>query len=257
MQRIKREDATLTEFGADIEPSLEVDLGETFIIETIDNLFNTVKEPGDAPRLGDPPLAARQVLRGNPVAGPVYVKGVDAGDALVVELDAIDVRDYGWTGILPGVGIMDGRVGWEELTGPYGTIIRHEPGPSGTLTDGEAVMNITREVRWPLAPFLGTIVTAPERGIENTVTSQGQWGGNLDVRDISAGHRIILNTAHDGGLLFLGDVHASQGDSELTAIANETAADVTLRCDVLRDYVVYQFTLGLFTCGVEFPKKYL
>jgi amidase len=171
-------------------------------------------------------------------------------------------------------------------------------------------------------PFLGVIVTAPERGIENTVISQGPWGGNLDIRNVCAGHKIHLNCTHAGGLLFLGDVHASQGDSELTGIADETAADVILSCSAIKGkstpgvlriekpesivqvdsarhsgsperalhnsfvnmirwlvsdfgmskreaYLhmtanslvrinVYQFTSGaFFTCGVEFPKRYL
>ena len=321
MQRINREAATLTEFGAHLEPALTVELGESFVIETRDNFFETVSKPGDIPRTDREPIAALQVFRANPVAGPVFVNGVGPGDTLVVELEDIAIRDWGWTGILEGFGPMAGRTGWEELNGPFGTIIRHEPGPSGTLADGTAVMDVGREVRWPLAPFIGTIVTAPERGVENSVTSQGEWGGNLDVRDVAAGNRILLNASHDGGLLFLGDVHGSQGDSELSGIADETAADVTLRCDVISDHQVpgvgriekpgslvqldcarragspeaalqscftnlmtwlveehgmdkreaylhmtansevrinvYQFTLGLFTCGVEFPRHHL
>lgn len=85
-----------------------------------------------------------------------------------------------------------------------------------------------------MAPFLGCIFTAPERGIENTVTSQGPWGGNCIIRDVCAGHKIHLNSFHDGGLLFPGDVRESQGDSELTGIANETAADVTAWISVLK-----------------------
>jgi amidase len=321
VQRLGRETATHTEYGSHLDPQLRVELGETFVVETNDNFFNSVKDSPELSQLSTPPLAAQQVIRGNPVAGPIYVEGVEAGDTLVVELESIAVRDWGWTGIVPGMGIMDRRVGWEELTGPFATVIQHEPGPSGTLEDGTAVMNVGREARWPLAPFLGVLATAPERGSENTVVTAGPWGGNIDVRDIKAGHRIHLNASHDGGLLFLGDAHASQGDSELTGIANETAADVTLRCDVIRQrrvpgvcrietptsliqvdaarhagslegalnscfehmigwlveehgmdsreaYLhmtansevrinVYQFCLGLFTCGVEFPRTSL
>jgi acetamidase/formamidase len=94
-------------------------------------------------------------------------------------------------------------------------------------------MRLEREVRWPLAPFIGTIATAPERGIETAVNGQGPWGGNIDVRHISAGNELHLNATHAGGLLFLGDVHASQGDSELTGQANETAAAVKLTCSVI------------------------
>ena len=144
------------------------------------------------------------------------------------------MRDWGWTGTIKGFGQLTGFTELQEIDEDFSTVVRHIPGRSGTLDDGEAVMNVGREIRWPLAPFCGVIVTAPERGIENTVTSQGAWGGNIDVRDICAGHKIHLNASHAGGLLFVGDVHGSQGDSELTGIANETAADVTLSCDIIK-----------------------
>ena len=320
MQVIRRDAAVVTEFGAHLAPQLEVEGGERFLVETNDNLWNLGKQKGLAAAI-EPPLAALQVIRGNPLAGPVAVAGADPGDTLIVEIETIAVRDWGWTGLLPGAGVLDGRVGWDDCSGPFSTIIEYESGPSGTLTDGEAVMTLDREVRWPLRPFIGTIATAPERGAENSVITAGPWGGNIDVRDIAAGNRIHLNVGVTGALLFLGDVHGSQGDSELTGVANETAADITLHCDVLKnrrvpgvcriekpdslvqvdsarnagspeaalngcfvnmiawlaeDYglskreaylhmtansgvraYVYQFCLGLFTCGVEFPKACL
>jgi amidase len=318
LKRIPRSQATLTEYGAAMPPQLSVGLGERFVVETIDNFFDTVSEPGDAPRLDRPPIEARQYFRANPLAGPVYVEGVEAGDTLVVEVEEIAVRDWGWTGTANEIGPISGLAEFAEIDEPFGTIIKHVPGPSGTLADGEAVMNIGREVRWPLAPFIGTIVTAPERGVENSLIGQGPWGGNIDVRDIAAGNRVHLNATNEGGLLFLGDVHASQGDSELGGFADETAADVTLSCEILKgrevpgvcriekpdslvqvdsarnsgtvdrafnhcflnmirwlrdDYGmdpreaylhmsansgvrinVYQWTTGVFSCGVEFPK---
>jgi amidase len=234
MKRFPREKATITEFGAHLAPALEVDLDEKFIIETNDNWWNLLGEKDAVPRPNEPPLAALQVFRANPVGGPVHVKGVEPGDTLVVHIDKIAVRDWGWTGTIDGFGQFAGRSEIKDIDENFSTVIRHVPGPSGTLEDGEAVMNVGREVRWPLAPFIGVIVTAPERGIENTVISQGAWGGNLDVRDVCAGHKIHLNASHPGGLLFLGDVHGSQGDSELTGIANETAADVTASCSVIK-----------------------
>jgi amidase len=322
MKKISRDTANVVEFGAHLKPELVVDLEEKFLIETNDNWWNLLGEADAKPRPDQPPLAALQVFRANPVGGPVYINGVEPGDTLVVDIERIAVRDWGWTGTIKGFGQLTGLSDFSEIDTDFSTVIRHVPGPSGSLDDGEAVMNVGREVRWPLAPFLGVITTAPERGIENTVISQGPWGGNLDVRDICAGHKIHLNATHKGGLLFLGDVHGSQGDSELTGIANETAADVTLSCSVIKgkrtpgvlriekpgsivqvdsarnsgsaeralhncfvnmihwlvgDYGmsqreaylhmtanslvrinVYQFTSGsFFTCGVEFPKRYL
>jgi amidase len=235
MKRISREKSTVTEFGAHLKPELVVALGESFVIETIDNWWNLLGEEGSKPRPKEPPLAALQVFRANPVGGPVYVNGVDPGDTLVVNIEQIAVRDWGWTGTIKGFGQLTGLAEFAGIDEDFSTVVRHVVGRSGTLDDGEAVMNVGREVRWPLAPFCGVIVTAPERGIENTVTSQGAWGGNLDVRDVCAGHKIHLNASHPGGLLFLGDVHASQGDSELSGIANETAADVTVSCSVLKN----------------------
>ena len=234
MKTISREKSTLTEFGAHLKPELVVDIGEHFVIETNDNWWNLLGEKGSKPQPDKPPLAALQVFRANPVGGPIYVNGVEPGDTLVVSIERIAVRDWGWTGTIKGFGQLANHAQFAELNENFSTVVRHVVGRSGTLDDGEAVMNVGREVRWPLAPFCGVIVTAPERGIENTVISQGPWGGNVDVRDVCAGHKIHLNASHSGGLLFLGDVHASQGDSELTGIANETAADVTSSCSVLK-----------------------
>ncbi|MGD9913491.1 MAG: acetamidase/formamidase family protein [Rhizobiaceae bacterium] len=234
MKTFPKAKATITEFGAHIEPGLVVDQGEKFTIETVDNFWDELGTPEARVDPASAKVKALQVFRANPVGGPVYVNGVDAGDTIVVDLQKIAVRDWGWTGTIAGFGQLADHSYMADVNENFSTVIKHVPGPSGTLDDGQAVMNVGREVRWPLAPFLGVIVTAPERGIENTVTSQGAWGGNLDVRDVCAGHKIHMNASHKGGLLFLGDVHASQGDSELTGIANETAAEVTASVSVLK-----------------------
>lgn len=231
---IARAHAQATEFGAHLAPRLRVGLGESFVMETNDALHNTVRADGDVPRADADPIRARQFPRFNPLAGPVFVEGVEAGDTLVVEIEEIAVRSWGFTGTMAGHGLLAGLAEFPELDVDFATILQHEPGPSGTLRDGDVVMRLDREARWPLAPFVGTIATAPERDVENSLIGQGPWGGNVDCRDVTTGSRIYLNAAHPGGLLFLGDVHASQGDAELSGIADETAADVTVRCDVLR-----------------------
>lgn len=234
MQVFPRKNAGITEFGAHIEPGLIVDQGERFTIETIDNFWDELGTPEAQVDPEAEKVKALQVFRANPVGGPVYVNDVEPGDTMIIDLERIAVRDWGWTGTIKGFGQLTGLSYFSDIDENFSTVIKHLPGPSGTLDDGFAVMDVGREVRWPLAPFLGVIVTAPERGSENTVTSQGPWGGNMDVRDVCAGHKIHMNASHPGGLLFLGDVHASQGDSELTGIANETAADVTASVGVIK-----------------------
>jgi len=42
-----------------------------------------------------------------------------------------------------------------------------------------------------------------------------------------------VNSQNEGGLLFVGDVHASQGDAEFSSVAAETRAQVTLSVNVI------------------------
>ena len=46
-KRIERESATLTEFGAHIEPALRVEPGERFMVETQDNFFGEIRTEED------------------------------------------------------------------------------------------------------------------------------------------------------------------------------------------------------------------
>src|SRR5262249_60634795 len=61
---------------------------------------------------------------------------------------------------------------------------------------------------------------------------QGEWGGNLDIRDVCPGNTILLPIHHPGALFYLGDVHASQGDTEFTGTAAETMATVRVRLEL-------------------------
>ncbi len=231
---IKRADATVTEFGAHLATILRVEPGELFLVETQDNFFGAIKTEDDLPTPEAFPFLRHQYWKVNPVAGPIYVEGLKAGDLLVLEIEDIVPSERGWTGFVPTFGNLAKNFDFPELQQPYSRITHHKAGPSGTASDGMGTFKVTREINYPLRPFLGTIVTAPERGIENTLVSQGPWGGNIDCHDVRKGHKIMLNTYHDGGLLFFGDAHAAQADSEYTGLADETAADVTARCNIVK-----------------------
>lgn len=232
-KRIGRKDATLTEFGAQLEPALRVEPGETFVVETQDNFFGEIDTEDVLPTAEHLPFLDYQFWKVNPVAGPIHVEGCKAGDLLILEIEDIIPGERGWTGFAPDFGNLAGHAAFPELQQPYSRVTHHHPGPSGTTSDGTGTFNVDRKVTYPLRPFLGTVVTAPERGVENTLVSQGPWGGNVDCRDVRKGNRVIMNAYHDGGLLFFGDAHASQGDSEYTGLADETAADTTARCHVI------------------------
>src|SRR5256885_7485464 len=95
-------------------------------------------------------------------------------------------------------------------------------------------LHFNDRLSWPITPFVGTLGVAPDREVTTSLDGQGEWGGNLDVRDACPGNTIYLPIFHPGALFYLGDVHASQGDTEFTGTAAETQATVRLRLDVVK-----------------------
>ena len=233
MQRITREQARKYAFDWRDEPLLRVRCGERFEIETYDAGTGYFKTPDDkaipARRAGfdrTPPTA-------NPIGGPVYLEGAERGDVLVVTLDEIEVDDYSWIATGPRRGPLGESTRWPELSADYTTkIFRHTPGPSGTTRDG--TLHFSDRISWPITPFVGTLGVAPDREVATSLDGQGPWGGNLDIRDVAPGNRVLLPVYHPGGLFYLGDVHASQGDTEFTGTAAETKATVRLRLDLIK-----------------------
>ncbi len=155
------------------------------------------------------------------------------GDVLAIIIEKIIVDEQGATCFEPGFGALQDSKRWSDCIGPYTRIIKHLPGPSGTMRDGKGVFS--NKVIWNLRPFIGTVGVAPELEVEPSVATQGPWGGNIDCRDIKEGTTLYLNCYNDGGLLFVGDVHASQADTEFSGAADETRAEITLRCEVVKN----------------------
>ncbi len=233
MQRITRDQARKYQFDARDAPLVHVEPGETFEIETFDASTGYFKNEADkaipARRPGfdrNPPLA-------NPIGGPVFVEGAEKGDALVVSIESITVEPFSWIAIGPGRGPLGESTRWPELSSEYTTrIFRHTPGKSGTTRDG--TLHFSDKLSWPITPFVGTLGVAPDREVTTSLDGQGEWGGNLDIRDVAPGNRILLPVFHPGALFYLGDVHASQGDTEFTGTAAETQATVRLSLDLTK-----------------------
>lgn len=239
LQRVTRDRAVFFELDSRIPPALTVQLGESFVIESNDAANGSIGDP--LARLPSPNRTPPDL---NPVGGPVFVDGVRRGDVLVVHVERIAVGEWGFTcwGDNAG-GVLGPGALWPELDLPYTHMFKHVGGPSGTLADGKAILNELqddfRKVAWDLAPFIGTIATAPDREVVSSIAGQGPFGGNLDCRDIKEGTKVHLPVFHDGGLLFSGDVHASQGDTEFYGWADECSADVTYSCDVIRGKTIH------------------
>jgi acetamidase/formamidase len=233
VQRILRDQARKYAFDWEDEPLLRVRPGESFEVETFDAGTGYFKSPADKAIPARRPGFDRQPPLANPIGGPVWLEGAERGDTLVVVIEEIRVEDYSWTAIGPRRGPLGESTRWPELSSDYTTrIFRHRPGPSGTYRDGTLQFN--ERLSWPLTPFIGTLGVAPDREVATSLDGQGAWGGNLDVRDVAAGNRVLLPVFHPGARLYLGDVHASQGDTEFTGTAAETQATVRLHLELAR-----------------------
>lgn len=234
MKRIEREQARKYAFNWQDSPLLRVEPGESFEVETYDASTGYFKTPEDKAIPSRRPGFDRSPPQANPIAGPVWVEGAERGDTLVVTIEDILVDEFSWIAIGPRRGPLGESTRWPELSSDYTTkIFRHIPGPSGTLRDG--TLQFSQRISWPITPFVGTLGVAPDREVTTSLDGQGEWGGNLDVRDAAPGHRIYLPVFHPGARFYLGDVHASQGDTEFTGTAAETKAAVRLRLELVKN----------------------
>lgn len=237
MHRITREQARKYAFDWRDEPLVRVGTGQSVEIETYDASTGYFRTGDDLAIPGRRPGFDRHPPLANPIGGPVYVEGAAPGDVLVVEVEEIVVADYSWIAVGPRRGPLGQSTRWPELSSRYTTkILRHSPGASGTMRDG--TVHFSDTISWPVTPFVGTLGVAPEREVATSIDGQGEWGGNLDCRDVACGHRIMLPVFHPGALFYLGDVHASQGDTEFTGTAAETMATVRVRFDVIKNQAI-------------------
>jgi acetamidase/formamidase len=224
MQTIARENARLYALDRAEAPRLRVRPGERFVVETLDASASQLTRDRQSPfeRGG---LDVTPALS-NPLAGPVHVEGVEKGDMLCIHIHRVAIsprHSATWT---TNRGPLRDTARWPDADAPGVHILRHEPGASGTMADG--MVQFSDRVRWAPQPFIGTIAVAPEREVHSSLLGQGAFGGNIDCRHIRAGSRLYLTAQVAGGLLALGDLHASQGDMEFTGVAAETEGEVEL-----------------------------
>jgi acetamidase/formamidase len=233
MQRITREQARKYAFDWHDQPLLRVMPGEMFEIDTWDASTGYFKSADDKAIPAKRPGFDRSPPHANPIGGPVYLEGAQRGDTLVIRIEQIQVEPYSWIAVGPRRGPLGESTRFPDCSGDYTTkIFKHTPGPSGTTVDG--TLHFSEKISWPITPFIGTLGVAPDREVTTSIDGQGDWGGNLDIRDATAGNAIHLPIYHEGALFYLGDVHASQGDTEFTGTAAETQATARLKLDVIK-----------------------
>ena len=148
----------------------------------------------------------------HPLTGPIFVDGAMPGDALEVQILAIDfLHPFGVGAFSPGGGTLPDDFPFAELK-----LIRFDlQTQTAAFAPG---------IRLPLAPFFGSIGVAPPL-LSGRVSSgpPGYHVGNIDNKDLGVGSALFLPVHVRGALLSIGDGHAAQGDGEVSGTAIETS----------------------------------
>jgi len=154
-----------------------------------------------------------------PLAGPVYIEGAEPGDALVVNIESVRPANWGWTGIMPGLGLL------EEFTTPELYIWN-------LRGSGRKFASFVKRLQIPINPFCGVLGVAPPEDGYFDVLPPGKHGGNMDIRHLTSGSKLLIPVWTKGALFSTCDVHAAQGDGEVCVTAIECPGDVTLTFDL-------------------------
>jgi acetamidase/formamidase len=202
------------------EPAMFIDDGDTVSAETVDahGYDRHGNQPGTRP---------------NPMTGPFHVRGAEPGDALKIRIERITMtRSSGWTFHSLAANVVDPGA------------VRRLPPPEKTLwiidSDAAAARLAEPPPRLadfviPLDPMIGCFGVAPALHQAWSTATSGPYGGNMDYRGFRAGAEVMFPVSAPGGLFFLGDVHAAQGDGEIVGTGIETSAEVTFTVTVVKN----------------------
>lgn len=231
----------------EIPPVVAVDPGAAVRFDLRDGLDVQVR-----PHSTIDDVLALDVNRGHPLTGPVYVNGAEPGDLLDVDVLDVEPANWGFTIILPNLGLLSYRftepfvVKW-DLEGGFA----RSPDLPGVAIPGEpflGVMGVSPSIdrvraftaREQKLRETGALVMPPDPrcaipadGIPATeglrTVPPRENGGNMDAKQLTAGTRVTFSVEVPGALLSVGDPHFAQGDGESCGVAIEMAARTTLR----------------------------
>jgi acetamidase/formamidase len=200
-------------------PAMIIADGDSVIAGTVDaHGFDT-----DGKKRGERP---------NPMTGPFFIEGAEPGDTLAVSIDDIRLtRSTGWTIQTLSPNVVDPaavprfperrKTDWAIDTAAGRARLAEPP---------KALANWSTA----LEPMIGCFGVAPDLGQAISTATSGRYGGNMDYRGFRAGVEAQFPVSVPGALFFLGDVHAKQGDGEITGTGIETASEVRFTVRVLK-----------------------
>jgi acetamidase/formamidase len=177
---------------------------------------------------------------GHVLTGPLYIEEAEPGDVLEIRILDVSPRvPYGVNSTGPTSGVLAGK------------LLKESSVRLLTLDKSNRYYQFAAGIRVPFKPFAGITGVAPptEAGFVSA-NPPNRWGGNLDVRDLTAGSTLFLPVFQPGAQFYVGDTHGAQGHGEIDQTAIEHSMSFTAQFIVrkgasleypraeLRDHVV-------------------
>jgi acetamidase/formamidase len=206
------ETVVLGQFVPSRPPIITVDSGDVLLYPNTWTHFLNKLQPGIS---ADELAAMRKANPGkgpHSIIGPVAVRGAMPGDVVQLRMLRLRTIEFGANFHNPG----DLHTGVLPDDFPQGHVhyFRLEP-------DNQFVA-FNDKIRLRTGPFQGTLGLAPPGDDSVSSVPPGKYGGNLDIRELTAGASLFVPVIHPGGLIFTGDSHALQADGEVNLTALET-----------------------------------
>lgn len=217
-------------FDREMPPVARIQSGDSVIFQTEDANCSLITKESDL--WAEFPKLYEKGGGCNPVTGPVYVEGAKPGDCLSVKIKRVVpgfIRNGGYTSMYSGLGALQNcQSSVQKPLEPRTKICGFE--------DGEILFKLhdcDEHLRLPMRPFVGTIGVAPKEDRRSSFYQGKEWCGNVDIADIAEGATVVLPVHVPGALFAIGDIHALQGDGEITGCALECQGEVEVQIDVL------------------------
>lgn len=206
----------------DVPPALRIAPGDEVEVDTVSSMGVQADDPlaffleHDLPQIDaarDLIVMLPQMEKGSGphvLTGPIHIDGAEPGDVLEVRVLEVAPRapHYGVSFTRPGAGSLP-----DLLDAPWTQVLKFDM--------ARGVARFADDIEIPLEPFMGLMGVAPRKRVSSI--PPGPFGGNLDLRWLTAGARLYLPVQVAGALFYVGDGHAAQGDGEVNLTGLETS----------------------------------
>lgn len=203
-------------------PVLRIKAGDTVALETMMHSHNQVVPGTTIEQIKK--LRTDYPGRGpHTITGPIYVEGAEPGDVLKVTINKIVPRSYAVNFNVPG---MFGEFPKEYPDGQVKYLY---------LDWDRKITEFLPGIEIPLQPVPGILGVARKEPGRYSTVPPGEFGGNLDIRDLTEGTVLYLPVYVAGALLWSGDSHAAEGNGEINLTSAETAyKELNLTVEVIK-----------------------